>query len=207
MYNAMKKMPRMDVPLDGANGNNGLFWFPTTLDPVKFQRSYSRTGHYDGKVEKRDNYDVITRHKVLRVLLDGDKTATGVQFLARDGVDPEPKTVKAKREVIISAGTVHTPQILQLSGIGPRDLLAGAGIDIVEEIPGVGQNFQDHAYLSIGYSCKSLPGPEKEVRTESRGLTPKKGKTALLPSRKSNSPAIQRPQPPRTSAPGLAFLL
>jgi choline dehydrogenase len=155
MYDAMKKMPRMDLPLDGANGNNGLFWFPSTLDPVRFRRSYSRTGHYDGKADKRDNYDVITRHRVLKVLIDEDKAATGVQFLARDGDSPKPRTVKARKEVILSAGTIHTPQILQLSGIGPKKLLEEAGIQVVEEIPGVGQNFQDHAYLSVGFSCKS----------------------------------------------------
>ena len=157
MYNAMKTMPRMDVPLDGANGNNGLFWFPTTLDPETFYRSYARTGHYDGIIDDRSNFDVITRHKVRRVVLDDDLVATGVEFTARDveeGEEPEVLTVKARKEVIISAGTVHTPQILQLSGIGPEDLLEEAGIDVLVDLPGVGQNFQDHAYLSVGYRCK-----------------------------------------------------
>ncbi|SPO04020.1 related to alcohol oxidase [Cephalotrichum gorgonifer] len=155
MYNAMKKMPNIDVPLDGAGGNNGLFWFPSSLDPETYWRSYARTGHYDNIVDERDNFDVITRHKVQRVILDEDKVATGVEFTARDleeGEEEAPvQSVRARKEVIISAGTVHTPQILQLSGIGPRELLEEAGIEVLVDIPGVGQNFQDHAYLSVSY--------------------------------------------------------
>lgn len=163
MYDAMKKMPRMDVPIDGANGNNGLFWNPTSLDPDTFYRSYARTGHYDGIIDERSNFDVITRHKVRRVLFDDDLAATGLEFIARDpeeeGEDPEIQTVKARKEVIISAGTVHTPQVLQLSGIGPEDLLEEAGIEVLVDLPGVGQNFQDHAYLSLSYLCKFPPSP------------------------------------------------
>lgn len=61
-------------------------------------------------------------------------------------------TATARLEVILSAGAVHTPQILQLSGIGPRDLLESAGIDVLVDLPGVGYNFQDHAgpYFGVG---------------------------------------------------------
>lgn len=149
----MSKMPGVDIPIDGAGGRSGLFWFPTSMDPVKFWRSYSRTGHYDDEIQ-RENYEVITRHRVQKVLFNG-KTATGVQFISRDG--GESQTVTAKKEVIISAGTVHTPQILQLSGIGPQNLLESANITVLVDMPGVGQNFQDHAYLSVGYRCAEWP--------------------------------------------------
>ncbi|KAF2843525.1 GMC oxidoreductase [Patellaria atrata CBS 101060] len=155
MYKAMSKMPGMVIPKDGAGGKSGLFWFPTSMDPVKFWRSYSRTGHYDNIT--RDNYEVITLHKVQKILFDGT-TATGVQFATRDG-NSTVQTVKARKEVIISAGTVHTPQILQLSGIGPKALLDEANIPVLLNIPGVGQNFQDHAYLSVGYSWSNGTPP------------------------------------------------
>ncbi|KAJ0285023.1 hypothetical protein COL940_003715 [Colletotrichum noveboracense] len=156
-YQAVKKMPRMEVPLDGAGGDNGLFWFPSSIDPKTYRRSYSRTGHYNGI--ERPTFDVITQHKVRRVLFDGT-AATGVEFFARDG-DTRPVTVKANKEVIIAAGAVHTPQILQLSGIGPKPLLDEAGIPVLLDIPGVGQNFQDHAYLSVGYEWgKNGSGPK-----------------------------------------------
>ncbi|KAI8210293.1 Dehydrogenase xptC [Colletotrichum sp. SAR 10_76] len=156
-YQAVKKMLRMEVPLDGAGGDNGLFWFPSSIDPKTYRRSYSRTGHYDGI--QRPTFDVITRHKVRRVLFDGT-AATGVEFFSRDG-DGQSVTVKANKEVIIAAGAVHTPQILQLSGIGPKPLLDKAGIPVLLDIPGVGQNFQDHAYLSVGYEWgKNGSGPK-----------------------------------------------
>lgn len=149
MYEAAAKMPRMPIPIDGASGKSGLFWNPTSMDNVRYWRSYSRTAHYDGIV--RDNYEVITMHKVKKILFDGT-TAIGVQFSPRD--TSQTLTVKANKEVIISAGTIHTPQILQNSGIGPKDLLEQAGIPVLVELPGVGQNFQDHSYLSVGYQCK-----------------------------------------------------
>lgn len=167
MYNAMKTMPGMDIPLDGAGGENGLFWFPSSLDPEAYRRSYARTGHYEGIVVERPNFDVITRHKVQRVVFDEELRATGVEFTARDveeGEEAEAVTVRARKEVILSAGTVHTPQILQLSGIGPQELLEEAGIEVLVDLPGVGQNFQDHAYLSIGYRCKCPLIAEKSPR-------------------------------------------
>ncbi|KAF2473723.1 alcohol oxidase [Lindgomyces ingoldianus] len=153
-YNAAAKMPKMPIPKDGAGGKSGLFWFPTSMDNQKYWRSYSRTGHYDNI--KRDNYDVITMHKVKKILFDGT-TATGVQFSPRD--TNQTLTARARKEVIISAGTVHTPQILQNSGIGPKDLLTQAKIPILIELPGVGQNFQDHAYLAVNYQWGNGSGP------------------------------------------------
>lgn len=197
MYQAMAKMPRMDVPLDGANGNNGLFWFPSSLDPNTYWRSYARTGHYDGLVDERDNLHVITRHKVRRVLFDDDLAATGVEFFSRDADAPEeeeeeepaagPATqiVRARKEVILSAGTVHTPQILQLSGIGPKDLLESAGIDVLVDMPGVGQNFQDHAYLSVGYRWNNgaPPAPNVTANGDPRtGSSPNLGAWIGLPT-------------------------
>ncbi|KAH8663604.1 hypothetical protein BGZ60DRAFT_379692 [Tricladium varicosporioides] len=150
MYNALKKMPNMDMPLDGASGDNGLFWHPASLDPKTYFRSYARTGHFDNIT--RSNFDVLQGYKVKKVLFNGT-TATGVQYTLRGG--NTPMTVTANREVIISAGTIHTPQILQRSGVGPKALLAQANIPVVVDLPGVGQNFQDHAYITIRYNCKS----------------------------------------------------
>ncbi|PGH27490.1 hypothetical protein AJ80_00731 [Polytolypa hystricis UAMH7299] len=159
MYQALSKLPGVEIPLDGAGGNSGLFWNPTSMDPVNFWRSYARTGHYDNIT--RSNYEVITEHKVLKVLFDGT-TATGVQFAPRNNLQ-NALTVKANKEVIIAAGTVHTPQILQASGIGPQSLLGQADIPVVVDLPGVGQNFQDHAYLSVGFRWGSGSPPAPPV--------------------------------------------
>ena len=88
---------------------------------------------------KRDNCSVIKHAHVTRILFKGN-TADGVEFLQAG----QHRQVKARREVIISAGAVNSPQILQLSGIGELTLLKNFDIDPLVELPGVGQNLQDH---------------------------------------------------------------
>jgi choline dehydrogenase-like flavoprotein len=153
LYNAMKKMPGVETPIDGEGGVHGLFWFTNSIDPINYQRSYSRTGHWDGL--NRTNYEILVGHKVNQVLFNGD-TAIGVQFYPR-GDSRNIAKVAARREVILSAGAIHSPQILQLSGIGPADLLTKANISVRVDLPGVGANFQDHYYLpDVRFSCESL---------------------------------------------------
>ena len=72
--------------------------------------------------------------------------------------------MKAKKEVILAAGTIHTPQILQLSGVGGAALLKQAGVPIKVDLPGVGSNFQDHGYTpGVSFRCKvislKIPAP------------------------------------------------
>lgn len=109
------------------------------MDPKIVQRSYARTGHFDGI--NRSNHDVVTESHVTKIILE-DGIATGVIFRQGRGNSTTYTTVKANREVILSAGAIHSPQILQLSGIGPKKLLQSAGIDTRIDLPGVGQNFQ-----------------------------------------------------------------
>ncbi|KAI8155562.1 hypothetical protein KHU50_010122 [Colletotrichum sp. SAR 10_65] len=155
LYNAMAKMPGMTIPVDSGAGEAGLYWYPMSQDPVQFQRSYARTGHWDGL--NRANYEMIVGAKVNRILFDGD-TATGVQFVSRNNTGAAPVQVKARREVILAAGSVHTPQVLMLSGIGPRAHLEQARIAVKVDLPGVGSNFQDHSYIpSISYQWGVQP--------------------------------------------------
>ena len=77
------------------------------------------------------------------------------QFLSRNASSNSDATnVKARREIILAAGALHSPQILQLSGIGPKKLLSSLGIETVVDLPGVGMNFQDQPTLYMQYSCK-----------------------------------------------------
>ncbi|KAJ0166680.1 Oxygen-dependent choline dehydrogenase [Colletotrichum tanaceti] len=136
----MSKMPGMTIPVDSGAGEAGLYWYPMSQDPVQFQRSYARTGHWDGLIASTGPTTVN------RILFDGD-TAMGVQFVSRNNTGAAPVQVKARREVILAAGSVHTPQVLMLSGIGPRAHLQQARIPVKVDLPGVG-----HSYIpSISY--------------------------------------------------------
>ncbi|RYP43698.1 hypothetical protein DL768_009766 [Monosporascus sp. mg162] len=130
------------TPTDDPNGGSakGLFWFPTSVDARSRTRSSARINHYERVKESRENYHVLAEHTVARVLFD-DKQAIGVEYLPTDGGDS--LTAYASKEVILAAGAIHTPQVLQLSGIGPGKLLDDLDIGIISELPGVGANFQD----------------------------------------------------------------
>ncbi|MDP6691478.1 MAG: choline dehydrogenase [Alphaproteobacteria bacterium] len=98
----------------------------------------------------RDNLAVLTGVQATRVVLEG-RRAVGVNY-HRDGQAHE---VRANREVILSAGALQTPQLLLLSGIGPGEELRRHGIAVAHELPGVGQNLQDHIDIIIPYLSSS----------------------------------------------------
>jgi choline dehydrogenase len=95
-------------------------------------------------VRARDNFTIVTGAHVTRIVIK-DGRATGIEIRDGDGV----RTITARREVILSAGTFNTPQILMLSGIGPRAHLQSLGIDVVVDSPAVGANLQDHIYAHV----------------------------------------------------------
>jgi choline dehydrogenase len=90
---------------------------------------------------KRPNLEVRTNARASRILFEG-RRAIGVRYLAAP--DAPPREVRARREVILSAGTVNTARLLQVSGIGPAELLSSIGVPVVHELRGVGANFRDH---------------------------------------------------------------
>jgi choline dehydrogenase len=97
---------------------------------------------------KRPNLTVVTEALASRVLFEG-KRAIGVTYL-KDG---QELTVHASREVILSGGAINSPQLLMLSGVGPADELARHHIPMVHELPGVGQNLQDHLDVLVVHKC------------------------------------------------------
>ena len=102
----------------------------------------------------RPNLEVRSLCQATRLLFDAGRVV-GIQYL-RDG---KPEQARATREVIVSSGVVDSPKLLMLSGIGPADQLKALGILVVADVPGVGQNFQDHLKLSISWNGKTeLPG-------------------------------------------------
>lgn len=104
---------------------------------------------YIGPVKHRRNLAIAKKALAAKILLDG-KVATGVEYIQR-GVR---KTAFAKREVIVSAGAINSPQLLQLSGIGPAALLRSKGIEVVHASEGVGRNLQDHLGIDFLYRSR-----------------------------------------------------
>src|SRR4051794_9673571 len=99
---------------------------------------------------RRPNLLVQTEAQVKRLLIE-DRRCTGVEFLHQGGV----KTANARAEVILSGGSIGSPHILQLSGIGPGEWLRDHGIEVRHELPGVGGNLQDHLQLRLVYKVKN----------------------------------------------------
>ncbi|WP_019657080.1 GMC family oxidoreductase [Variovorax atrisoli] len=99
-------------------------------------------------VKRRPNLRIETEAMAERLLFDGTRAA-GVTY--RQG--GELKTARCRGEVLLSAGSLQSPQLLQLSGIGPRALLDRFGIPVQHELPGVGENLQDHLQIRLGYEC------------------------------------------------------
>ena len=110
-------------------------------------RSSSATA-YLRPAEKRANLRVETNAHATGIVFEGAK-AVGVRY--RQG--SVEKEVRASREIILSAGALQSPQLLQLSGVGPGQLLRSHGIPVVHELPGVGENLQDHLQLRVMYKC------------------------------------------------------
>ncbi len=98
---------------------------------------------------KRPNLELVTKALVHRVLFDG-KRAVGVEF-SRGGPGTAIERADASREVILSAGAIGSPHILQLSGVGDPEHLGRIGVPVVHELRGVGKNMQDHYVARISY--------------------------------------------------------
>ncbi|KAJ5794344.1 Glucose-methanol-choline oxidoreductase [Penicillium paradoxum] len=130
-------------PTDPWNGDHIGFYHTlgsvTRTGPNKGKRSYAARGYYEDNRATRPNLKVLCEALVNRVVLDGTK-ATGA-ILTHNGVEYQ---VSARREVIVSGGTIKTPQILELSGIGNPEILKAAGVECKVANNGVGANVQDH---------------------------------------------------------------
>lgn len=111
-------------------------------------RSDNATAFLD-PVRARENLDVVTQALVTRVLFTG-RRASGVEY-QHGGVKT---TASCRGEVIVAAGTVHSPAVLQRSGIGPGDLLSRTGIPVVHDSPAVGENLQDHVYAGVVFKSR-----------------------------------------------------
>src|SRR5439155_10670706 len=117
---------------------------------VRGMRRCSAAIAYLRSAMKRRNLTVETRAFATRVLFDG-KRATGLEYRRNGAI----RRVGARREVLLAGGSLLSPQLLQLSGVGPAALLKEHGIDVLHELPGVGENLQDHLGCRVIYKARN----------------------------------------------------
>ena len=104
---------------------------------------------YLNPAKSRDNLTIVTHAQVEKINIT-DKRATSVTYTDRSG---NKQTVTANREIVLSGGAINSPQLLMLSGIGEADQLTENGIEVVQDLNGVGKNMQDHLQARLVYKC------------------------------------------------------
>ncbi|MFJ5330185.1 choline dehydrogenase [Pectobacterium versatile] len=134
---------------DDLNGyqQEGFGPMDRTVTP-KGRRASTARGYLD-QAKSRKNLTIVTHALTDKILFDG-KRAVGVAYFKGESA----QAAKASREVLLCAGAIASPQILQRSGVGPKDLLQGLDIPVVHDLPGVGENLQDHLEMYLQYACK-----------------------------------------------------
>jgi choline dehydrogenase len=129
-----------------AGEQEGVGYFPMTM---RNGRRCSAAVAFLRPAMKRPNLTIVTNALARKILFEG-KRAVGVQF----GHEGQITEARAAREVILSGGAINSPQLLQLSGWGPADLLQQHGIPVIEDAPGIGGNLQDHLQVRMVFKCR-----------------------------------------------------
>ena len=157
-------IPRVDDFNTGSN--EGISYFQVNQ---KNGRRWSSARGFLKPALSRPNLKVETHAHATRILFEG-KRAVGVEFMQNGSL----RQVLARQEVVLSAGAVASPKILQLSGIGDGALLQQHGVDVIHHLPGVGENLQDHLQLRPVYKVQGV----RTLNEDYRSLV-KKGHMAL----------------------------
>ncbi|MDM4722822.1 FAD-dependent oxidoreductase [Micromonospora sp. WMMA1363] len=151
----------VDVPFNPDYNSGDLDGISYLQFTVRDGRRCGSAAAYLRPVADRPELTVRTRARARRLLVDGDRCA-GVVW-ERNG---RPTTTRAEEEVVLAAGTLESPRLLMLSGIGDADELRGLGLDVVAHLPGVGRNLQDHLLVPVVF------GTGRPLGRPSAGLPP-----------------------------------
>src|SRR5262245_38667149 len=148
-------IPRGDYNGRDRGGPDGVVSLlqTTTRDG---KRSSTYHAFLEGDVEARPNLEVICGAHVTRLLIEGDPgdlRATGVEYRTADG---QTARVRADKEVVLSAGAVGSPQILMLSGVGPREEIEAVGVTCQLDAPDVGKHLKDHLQVGLLYPAPGI---------------------------------------------------
>ncbi|KAJ4334917.1 hypothetical protein N0V87_006512 [Didymella glomerata] len=151
--------------LQNLDTNNGIQRWQRYVSPEgRRQDTAHRYIHPKLEDGQHDNLHVLVESKVVRVIFDDNKKAVGVEytpnpeFQAIIGLTAHPvQTVKARKLVVVTCGACGTPPVLERSGLGDKSILDRAGVPVVEELPGVGKDYQDHHLLLYPYRTNLSP--------------------------------------------------
>ncbi|OJD37749.1 glucose-methanol-choline oxidoreductase [Diplodia corticola] len=146
----------LEMTGDPVSGNaSGAFNPPANIHPATRARSHAGSAYLTDDVLRRPNLRVLTEALVEKIVVerqpDGSCRATGVRFTAKDGSSHQ---ISAKHEVALAAGALKTPQLLELSGIGSKELLASHGIECFVDNKQVGENLQDHPTVPASWEVR-----------------------------------------------------
>jgi len=136
-------LPANDDFNDGQQ--DGAGYFQCTID--RCRRGSSATA-YLGPARRRQNLTIETNAQATRILIE-DGRAAGVAYVRRGA----PRTARARGEVIVCGGVFNSPQLLQLSGLGPAEMLRNLGIPVIRDMAGVGADMQDHFSVRCNFRC------------------------------------------------------
>ncbi|MEL7099800.1 MAG: GMC family oxidoreductase N-terminal domain-containing protein [Pseudomonadota bacterium] len=158
--------------------------------PARGERCSAAAAYLPDAVQARPNLTIKTKLRAYRVVLEEGRAV---------GVSVGDHVIRARREVILSAGAFGSPQLLLLSGIGPRDELAAHRIEVAHELPGVGQNLQDHLDYILTYRSKRDDvvglGPKGLVALAKAGLRWRKDGSGLFASPFAEGGAFLKSRP------------
>ncbi|KAH8649948.1 hypothetical protein BX600DRAFT_529023 [Xylariales sp. PMI_506] len=143
----------LDLVNDTSGGTNvGVTIPPSSISPTNQSRSDARAAYLDNVID-RTNLHIAPEQTVTRLILTQDDNdsvvAEGVQFVGT--TTNVALNITATQEVILAAGAIWSPALLQVSGIGPSDVLEGLGVTTLIDLPGVGNNLQDHGMIGPYY--------------------------------------------------------
>jgi alcohol oxidase len=144
--------------LDSSNGFSP--WLRYVLPNGKRQDAAHAYIHPLIQDGNHPNLHVLVETKVSRILLDSSNVSQGVEVVPSspaDGTIPSSHSIKARQMVVLSAGAFGSPLILERSGIGSRAVLERVGIQVIADLPGVGNNLQDHHMATVPYRTSLQP--------------------------------------------------
>jgi choline dehydrogenase-like flavoprotein len=176
----LRRLRRLGVSLDRATLRTLMVITPEGIARLDATRKHGRrcsaaVAHLRPALA-RGNVTLLTKSQVLKINMTNN-SVSGVTFKHRG----ETRSIKANKEVILSGGAINSPHLLMLSGIGPEKHLKEHGIDVNVDLPGVGQNLQDHSCVILQYACKkSFPihkvnQPHRKLATGIKWVFTKKG--------------------------------